>query len=275
MEIQLRKVFGYNLDEIKQIITGKKYTKHIISLNTKDGYFTDGIKKIKWDYFPNSNIFDNGFTSFKHIKNIIGIKISNIISGNPEKLHDNYYHTLTVTIDELVNQSFKTSGDSNGFHFIFANRINLTNINESTKIFTLLNDDVFWFNEPMTSMESLTLSFGNPIHQVELPVQIISVHCSEFSTTNPTIITFPRSHELITGDKIYINNFTTDNKAVDNEKIALINDMKGHVITKIDSTKLSIPVDLLSITPATPSDYFCSISSDRYYLEFTLEIFCL
>jgi hypothetical protein len=155
---------------------------------------------------------------------------------------DNYYKKITLSILELASISVDAYEDSQ-FHFMFTceqqgNLLMLTPINT-----------VFRFYKPITRLNEFSIRFGAPLNPVIFDKDRLNTSNIDY-TSNPGIITFSESHNLITGDLIYITNFETKDVAADLNIINEINNPNGHICTRLSNTSISINVDFTQIIVA-------------------------
>lgn len=148
---------------------------------------------------------------------------------------DNYYHKITLSILELASISIDSYEDCQ-FHFMF------TATNNKNLIDLVPVNSIFKFYKPITNLNNLTLRFGTPLTPISFDSDRLFSTYIDY-TTNPCMITFGQSHNLISGDLIYINDFTTLNPADDLNIINTFNDNNGHLCTRLSDTKISINVD--------------------------------
>lgn len=152
---------------------------------------------------------------------------------------DNYYKKITLSILELSAVSIDAYEDSQ-FHFIFqsnivGNTIELTPINK-----------VFKFHKPISRISEFSLRFGSPLNPIVFDKDRLYTSSINY-VSNPGILVFSESHNLITGDLIYIQEFTSNDPAGDLNIINEINKAQGHICTRINNTSISINVDFNQI----------------------------
>jgi hypothetical protein len=147
---------------------------------------------------------------------------------------DNYYKKITMSILELSASSIDAYDDSQ-FHFIFdtEKRANLIYLNPINKVFK--------FHKPIAKLGELTLRFGSPL--APLTFEQDRLQTKSVSYANPMVIEFNESHNLLSGDIIYFNDFETLDNARDLAIISEITTTKGHICSRIDSMRISINVD--------------------------------
>jgi hypothetical protein len=152
---------------------------------------------------------------------------------------DNYYQKLTLSMLELTSICIDAYENSQ-FHFIFSTKLN-GNLIELTPI-----NKIFRFYKPIARLNEFTLRFGSPLNPISFDKDRLNTLLVDY-TTNPGEIIFNESHNLITGDLIYITDFTTLDPARDLYVINEINSSLGHICTRLSNVKISINVDFTSI----------------------------
>lgn len=194
------------------------------------------LTKIQFTIMNNSKIKVPGsgiITSIAPMRDILEIEIfpfSIPYSSNA----DNYYQKITMSILELSSVSVD-SYENCQFHFMFKsvknkNLLDLTPINP-----------IFRFFKPITKLADFTLRFGTPLTPVVFDKD--RLYATIDYTTNPCVLSFNEDHNLISGDLIYINDFTTLNPANDLNIINTFNDNNGYLCTRISNNEISINID--------------------------------
>jgi hypothetical protein len=176
---------------------------------------------------------------------------------------DNYYQKITLSILELSAVSIDAYEDSQ-FHFMFQSKIN------GNLIDLIPINKVFRFFKPITRINEFTLRFGSPLNPIVFDKDRLYTSSINYAS-NPGIITFSESHNLVTGDLIYIQNFTTLTPAKDLNIIEEINDAQGHICTRINNTSISINVDFtqIALTSQVPSlSILVYFGSKRIFVPF-------
>lgn len=212
----------------------------------------DGTRTLTWTIINNTIIDSPGtINTVGELRNIVGIRIQPITLPAVDSLIGNEYRSATMLIRELGGQSH-IAHEGCRFHFWFkyssvsGGMVNLIPTPDPT-------DAVFWFNKPITQLDKLTISFGNPIEPVVFDkdrMRVINVEyldIPKFTTEEP--------HKLKTGGHVYFSNFKTANAPVNEDIIDKVNSIYGHIITvsspttfEIDSIDLSVidPLDRLA-----------------------------
>lgn len=204
------------------------------------------LTKIQFTIMNNSKIKVPGsgiITSIAPMRDILEIEIfpfSIPYSANA----DNYYKKITMSILELSSVSVD-SYENCQFHFMFIatknkNLIDLTPINP-----------IFRFFKPITKLADFTLRFGTPLTPIVFDKDRLYATINYGSS--PCVLTFNENHNLISGDLIYINDFTTLNPAQDLNIINVFNDSNGYLCTRISNDEISINVDATKVLFPDPN----------------------
>ncbi|KAF1786224.1 hypothetical protein GQ600_27406 [Phytophthora cactorum] len=150
-----------------------------------------------------------------------------------------FYNKITLTINEWAANSYEAY-EGGQFHFGFVidridnNLIYLNPIN-STFSFSKPFYDWFWC--------SSSKDFFDPDR----------MYPSQIDYTNRYgMLTFQTPHNVVTGDLIYITEFSTPDPAADVSIISEVNRPEGHTIVKKDNYSFIINVDLSSIRREVP-----------------------
>ena len=204
------------------------------------------LTKIQFTIMNNSKIKVPGtgiITSIAPMRDILEIEIfpfSIPYSSNA----DNYYQKITMSILELASVSVE-SYENCQFHFMFRatknkNLIDLVPINP-----------VFRFFKPITKLADFTLRFGTPLTPIIFDKD--RLYATIDYTSNPCVLSFNENHNLVSGDLIYINDFTTLNPAQDLTIINTFNDSNGYLCTRISNIEISINIDANQILNPDPN----------------------
>lgn len=156
---------------------------------------------------------------------------------------DNYYQKITLSILELSAISIDAYEDSQ-FHFIFQGKIN------GNLIDLIPINKTFRFFKPVSRINEFSLRFGSPLSPITFDKDRLYTLTINY-TSNPGILTFSESHNLVTGDLVYVEKFNTLTPAKDLNIIEEINNSQGHICTRINNTSISINVDFTQIDLAS------------------------
>lgn len=222
----------------------KKINEPISSVNTAylvlDSRYrsleNDGTKFLKWTHINNIITAQGTCNSVGNIRDVISIKlmpytIPEILGVKSPSLK------ISTLVHELCTQSY--IANNRRFHFMG----DVTRIFDNTTIKRVRHDDYanteYKFNKPITHIDTLTLSLGDPIEQLDLFEDRMQ---GIITIGNPTIFTFNSDHNLI-DSRVYLSDFTTLSPINDEEIIQSINAINGLNATVTSATSISIPVD--------------------------------
>jgi hypothetical protein len=244
--INVDSVFGYTdiAKLVKKAVTPVSSVNNAyLLLDTRHRILeNDGTEYFSWGHMNQLTTSQGTVNSLGNIRDIISIlmmpyKIPNV------QTTQNPYDLITVSIEEFTPQSIVAHEDRR-FHFI-----GCINRSESDdRWLRVCNDDYhkaeYKFNKPITSIDTLTLKFGNPLEPIFFDKDRLP---GTITYGTPTIINFTENHNILTGDAVYIDNFITINPAFDSTPINGINSRNGVISTVLTPTSISIPVDTSSI----------------------------
>jgi len=234
--------------DLQKIINPNLVKKNVyILLDTR--YRTldnDGTNFFKWNFMNTETVSQGTVNAVGNIKDITGFRVYPVrIPYNP--LGDTDYDRITLFIQEFSSQSF-IAQENRRFHFIFSSTIEDRWMDLEPQRF---NDGYFRFRTPISRLDSLTISFGAPLEPIifdpDRMLSTVSDYNKLVNNIRYTEFTTLFKHNLETGDRVYISNFTTANPNTDNPIVSLINRSVGHTATIITDTKFIIKIDSSSI----------------------------
>jgi hypothetical protein len=282
IDLNINTLFGCdNLYKLQRELNPQslyKYNYIVLDSKNRDLVLSNS-KKMKWLHM-NDSLFASGTvnTAGEPIRDIVGLRIypcrfnrnvSNVF------VYDNLY---TVLIEEFNSQSYLLH-QNRKCHFFLRRTLGFGASSVSPSVdgteLKPINNGYYWFKEPITDFNSITISIGNPHVLIDIPVAILSLPSNRFSNTSPTVITCDNSTGFSSGDTVIISGFTTDDPVSDVAVINAINDISGHTITIVDSNKFSIAVDSTSITPYTTGFNLVVIRNESINCIIPLEIISL
>lgn len=131
-----------------------------------------------------------------------------------------------------------------------------------TRIFLKPVQPFYNFNKPIARIETISMSFYNPFNEI-----IFDDMEGIFTVTNAvnTVFTSTINHNLTTGDLVYILNFNSTDTSVN----IIINSIKGHIITVLNSTSFTIDVDTLLLLPVSDVEIIYGSKRIFFQMEFT------
>lgn len=231
-QIELTKILNYeSLWRDSNILIDSRYQNIANSDRSRIVFNIVSKTKVKT---PGSGVI----TSISNMRDIVEIEIYPF-SIPYISMADNYYQKITLSILELSAISIDAYENSQ-FHFIFKGQVN-GNLIDLTPI-----NKTFRFYKPINRINEFSLRFGSPLSPITFDKDRLYTSSINY-LSNPGILTFSESHNLITGDLIYIENFNTLTPAKDLNIIEEINNTQGHICTRINNTSISINVDFSQI----------------------------
>lgn len=206
----------------------------------------DQIEKFQWNYVQKSQTRTNGSVNvIGNVRDIIGLRIYPFRIPYTQD-SDNEYTKISLFIQELEAQSFIAHEDRK-FHFMLNATVDGEFINLDADVY----NGYFWFETPVTTLNTITVSFGNPLEPILFDGDRDYCGFDYFSMAPETLITTELDHNLANGDRVYFTNFRTNvlppilsvQIAIDQGIVNTINDINGHLVTVINSTQFKISVD--------------------------------
>jgi hypothetical protein len=257
-------IFGIDTydDLLKTIIPEKYYKKHYVLLDSKNrNRSVDDPNLLTWNYVPNKQTTNNAVTTVGSLEDIISMKIYQLIM--PYDLNDvNQQSRISVLIKEFETQSSIVS-ESIKYHFVGRYIQPVGSIRSRLHF----EDNKYDFYTPFKFVDTFTVQFKMPDVPIELHNDILP---ATFTYGNPTVLNMP-THYTRTGHYVYIEGFNTDDPVADAAIITLMNQLDGHVCTRLSDTTLSIAVDTTTVTPTVGLSVSVYLGSQRIIIpiEFT------
>lgn len=238
-------------DEVVRILNPKsQYRKNHMLLDSRYRIFLEqsdeNISKFRWNYIQKSQSTINGSVNvIGNVRDIIGFRIYPIRIPYVTSA-DNNYARISVFIEELASQAF-IAHEGRKFHFMMNSTIDSSFINLEADVY----NGYFWFERPITTLETITLSFGNPLEPIVFERDRDFCSFNYFIINPFTQITTEKEHNLQNGDRVYFTNFNVgtvnpvlvDQIIINNKIKSEINNVGGHLVTVIDPKNFSILVN--------------------------------
>ena len=245
---------------------------------------TNGIQQFSWNYILKSQIEGQGSVNIiGNVRDIIAIRVYPFRIPYVESA-DNKYSRISVFIEELAAQSFLAHEDRK-FHFILKSEIDSEFINLETDKY---NDGFFHFEKPVTTLNTLTISFGSPLEKIIFENDRSWCGIDYFSLAPLTLITTYDSnfvpsttlnHNLANGDRVYfelfdagvINPLLVQQVKINDNIVSGMNRTEGFLITVVNPTQFSIEFDTSLIQNPTANIRFrVFFGSKRIFLPIEL-----
>lgn len=172
-------------DFIKKINPEAKTKKAYMCLDSRYAEFNNACTKLTWSFTNDSYDVYNSTNVLNPIRNIVSIRMHSIVV----RKFDSIPKRATIAIEELGSQAF-IMGNGRRFHFFgllndvqLPTALDTRNTAEtgfypddfaSFRKYELLsgykfNDGIYKFNKPVTLLDKITISIGNPDELVIIP----------------------------------------------------------------------------------------------------------
>lgn len=255
-----------------------RYRKNHLLLDSRYRIHTEQspekIKEFGWGYVQKSmHTTDGSVNVIGNVRDIIGFRIYPF--RIPYTLAaDNKYQRISVLIKEYTSQSFIAHEDRQ-FHFMMNSTIDGAFITLDADVY----NGFFWFEKPLTTVDKLTISFGNPLELITFDRDRDYCTFDYFVLAPLTQVVTLKPHNLQTGDRVYFSEFDVgqvpavlvEQKAINDTIKTTIISASGHLITKINTTTFTIPVDSSQImNPLTTIKPKVFYGSKRIFLPMEL-----
>jgi hypothetical protein len=201
---------------------------------------TDGTTTLRWNFVNNEATAQGSVNAIGNIKDITAMRISPVrIPYNSQA--DTDYDRVSIFIQEISAQSV-IAQENRRYHFLF--RVNASNrwLDLEPENF---NDGYFRFRNPITRLETMTLSFGSPLEPITFTTDRMLANITSYAAT--TEFTTVSPHNIETGDLIYISNFSTANNNTENVIFSAINRASGHIAIVTGLSTFTIDIVSTSI----------------------------
>ena len=153
----------------------------------------------------------------------------------------NSSRSISLTIEELILQSYNANPKSKSFHFLFTlfkpmgfNDYVLTDSGNSASEYE--------FFIPILELPTITISFGNPYTTLELDPDFLFATISFVGLD--TILTFDTPHKCLAGDLIEFMSFNTSSPTTDFSAIQSIMSPNGWKVNTITPNTMSITTNI-------------------------------
>lgn len=271
-KLNIKTMFGLNMYNTRKLFNESAlHTYRYVVLDTsRSSGYDFNTKKYRWNYNGTPLVEEGVASSTGPIKNIVGMRAFPIVMKNFSTFRD-LYNIYTLTIDELVSQSF-IGHERQRYHFMFRTKnVPIAGLSDSNEFNPHdFNRGYFWFRTPIQSISSFTISMANPVQIVDIPAGIQSAIISTYA--NPLELVFNYPHGLLDGGIVIVSNFTTNDTVTDAAIIAAVNSTAGHVVTVVDDFTISIPIDGTLVTAPREVVVNCLDSNNKTL--FTFEFIC-
>lgn len=181
----------------------------------------DGTEFFKWGCI-NNYIRSQGTVNFMgEVRDIIRLHLSNFIFPSIKNVNVFKYNRVSILVNEFESQSFIAHEDRR-FHFMA--QPNLLDSGEIEMDVRTLGDE-YHFNESIISLDTLTVTFGNPLEKIKFDKDRLDGIFQVIG--NLLLIQFDENHNLKSGDYVYISNYNIEDPVLNKKYAELINTLNN------------------------------------------------
>jgi hypothetical protein len=153
------------------------------------------------------------------------------------------------------------------YHMLFDSNINGNQIDLTPQI----NDEGrFRFHTPINVLDTITIKFMSPFSPVQFLPDRFNIRITSLNTTQ-SILTFTAPHQMVDGELVHLEGFSTTEPTDDSQEIATINREEGHIVTFMNNTELRIDVGIESATLDPTNIAVCFIAARRLIIPIRME----
>lgn len=224
-----------------------------------------------WDFMTTLTQANGSVSIYGLLRDLVQVRVFPV--RIPYALEaDTDQRLISLNIAEFSPQSF-VAHENARFHFMFKSTVDGNWIDLQPWNY---NDGYFRFQKPITRLDRLSLTFGDPLSPITFDADR-----SEYTVAYGllTTITTPEPHNLQTGDVVFFDNFNTLAPTLNSAAINQMNSSRGLAMTFIGANSFSVPVDTSTCAPPPAirlTVYFGSkrafIPMELVYIDPTLQL---
>lgn len=248
-------------------ITDKKGLQNIyLCLDSMERNLSTTSSIFKWTVMQSSNTQQGTVcTLADKIHNVVNVQFNRFRIPYVGSA-DNVYQRISVYIEEFSNQSVLIRSRRR-YHMMFDAEVKGNQIELTPEI----NDEGrFRFHTPLNILDSITMQFLDPFVPVVFEKDRYDVTITSVSSTTSKIV-FSEDHGVSDGERVHITEYDTSSSTSDSTTIDTVNREKGHIVTSVNNTTLTIEVDLSGVTEDTTNTATCFIATRRIILPIRME----
>ena len=245
----------------------------ILTLDTRNRNLVDpdpsNRSKMVWNFTQGLSITQGSVNGIGVIRDIISIDCANIYLPLYNSSLYTEYRQISMYIEELSNQASILSARTR-YHFLFDATIVPDDTGSTRlKLVPAFDDSEVIFDKPVTSLNTLTVSFASPAETISFGYDR-DTNPTSVSVANPAVFTTSHTHNLTAGDLVYLEGFTTSNVSGNNTLITLANRESGHVISNVTTNTFEISA-LDTSTVTSPSVRAIIYGSRRFFIPLKIK----
>lgn len=255
-DVAVSNLFGVtNLTDLLRLISPENVKAYASVVLCSEFRLLDNTSTsvFKWNYSNTLTPGQGMFNSTHNIRNITGIRVCDLRLPLVEDLNGD-----SGRVSMLLHE-FSTVGTISprrNWHFLFASERDGNYVNLTREGF---QENFFQFTTPIPTINSLSVSFGNPFQQISFDADRMSFQVITGSTTE---FISSSDHKLTTGDIVFVQQFLPLNANRHSLLVSTIQQSSGHEITRLSDTTFSIDINTTEILQSGVGTVTTMIGSD-------------
>ncbi len=252
--IDIDNLFGFNTSyNIREIFNPAANLSNVyLNIDTKyrvlEASMGNSLKEFSFNINHEDKIFQGNINVIGYVRNIVQMEIAPFrIPKTADKAVTNeilQYRRATLRIHEFDSQSV-IGHENRHYHFEFVMN---DDDNRFYDLVPLPNTAArFRFRKPITTLSSLTLSFGTPMQVLLFDKDRIVFTIALTVAGILTFTTVSGVHNLQAGDLVYMEKFNTDDTIADSILIQEMNRSRGHIIENVADTTFDIDIGVIGL----------------------------
>jgi hypothetical protein len=261
--VDIAKIFGYSQGfQLQKLINPNALLRtNYVLLDTRYRVLdSDGTKFFSWNHVNNVSRNQGSINTVGTIRDIVALRIFPFKAPYTKTL-DTSYSKVTMLIREFQAQSF-VGQEQRRFHFMFNPTVS------GNSIFLEPGDDndgYYRFGQPVTQFDTITVDFGSPLEEVIFDSDRAQGYASNYGVGIETEFTTNVPHNLLTGNTIYISDFSSLKNLATPVITNSINRNKGHPVIVISPSIFKIQLDSYGMTSLVEGGGVVTLSN--YHVE--------
>lgn len=245
--VDIARLFGFNQSyNLQKLLNPNALLRtNYVMMDTRYRVLdSDGTQFFRWNHINNVSRTQGSINTVGTIRDIVALRIYPFrIPYNPTL--DNEYSMVSMLIREFQAQSF-VGQENRRFHFMF------NPIIDGDSIFLQPqdnNDGYYRFGQPITQFDTITVDFGSPLESVTFDADRLTGEVILYGDGIETHFQTALPHNLATGHKIYISDFSSLYDLATPTVTTVINRNTGHNVIVVSPNVFKIQVDSNPMTP--------------------------
>jgi hypothetical protein len=245
--VSISKLFGYSEGfQLQKMLNPNALLRtNYVILDTRYRVLdSDGTKFFSWNHINNVSRNQGSINTVGTIRDIVALRIFPFRAPYTSTL-DTAYKKVSMLVREFQAQSF-VGQEQRRFHFMF------NPVVSGNSVFLEPGDDndgYYRFGQPVTQFDTITIDFGSPLEDVIFDVDRSNGYASAYGAGIETEFTTNIPHKLLTGETIYISDFSSLNNLATPIITNSINRNTGFPVIVVTPTQFKIRLDSNGMNP--------------------------